>query len=239
MTPVLLVFCVIAVILCHAVQTSTSPISEVLSTSTPADDAFGHGIIDANDFVDHALENMKSDPKVLEKITPVEVGTLEHGGLRLDDVKLRGLESMYRSDNCTLRFSDTSFDIVVHLGARDLVVEAAWSKKVINIPFSGHLSARVADFSILMDVNIGRSGTATLQRLEVVRLSDIEVTEATGVSVVFNWALRHLFNRVVHDNRDNIVHLIETKGATAINEGIKGLGGHFNAQLNELRRRRR
>ncbi|XP_064485705.1 uncharacterized protein LOC135398205 [Ornithodoros turicata] len=237
MTSVLLSFCIIAGILRQAVGDSTSPISDVMST-TPATDEYDEDITDANDFVDQILDQVKTNPKVREKITPVEIGTLEHSGFRLLDVKLHGLESVYRSDNCTFRFSNTSFDIVVHLGARDLAVESAWARTFIYIPFSGHLNARVADFAILMDINIGQNSTSTLQRLKVVRLSDIQITKATGASVVFNWALRYLLNWAVNANKGKIINLIETDGAIAINEGMKGLGEHFNA-LNEFRKRRR
>lgn len=237
MTHAFLTFCILAGILRHAVCNRTSTTPNGVQTSEE-DDAFDDDITDANDFVDQILAQVKTSPKIREKITPVEVGTLEHSGFRLSNVRLHGLESVYRSDNCTFRFTNTSFDIIAHLGARDLSVESAWSRTFLYIPFSGHLNAKIADFAILMDLNIGPNGTTSLQRLKVVRLSDIQITRATGASFLLNWALRYLLNWVVNTNKGKIINLIETDGAIAINEGMKGLGEHFNA-LNEFRRKRR
>lgn len=231
---VLLACCLVVV--SQATSNSTAETRDVMSTSE-TDDLDDDDINDANDFVDQILEQVKDNPKVLEKITPLEIGNLEHSGFRLSNVRLHGLESVYRSDNCTFRFSNTSFDILAHLGARDLRAESAWARTWLYIPFGGYLEAKVVDFSILMDINVGKNGTPSLQRLKVVRLSDIQVTKATGASVIFNWALRYILNWAVNANKDAIVRLIETDGAVAISEGMKGLGDQFNT-LNEFRRRR-
>lgn len=223
-------------------QTTSTPANHASTKgtangSTTASDNDNEDIEDANDFVDQILEEVQTSEAIQAKITPAVLGDLQYNGFKLSNAVLHGVNSVYRSDNCTFRFSDTSFDVLVHLGAKDLNLESGWSRTWLYIPFGGHVGARLQDVSIFMDINVGKDGAPALRRLKVIRLSDIHVTKATGASVLFNWALRSILNWVVNANKGKIIQLVETDGAVAINEAMKGLGSKLNS-LNEFRRRR-
>lgn len=222
------------------------------STRTPGDAPTGVGtkttsgaateddseedITDANDFVDQILEEVQTSDSIQAKISPASLGTLQYNGFVLSNSLLYGVNSVYRSDNCTFRFSDSSFDVLVHLGARNLAVESDWRRNFLFIPLSGKLAAKAEDVSIAMDINVNKNGTPTLRKLKVVRLSDIKITRATGASFLFNWALRSILNWAVNANKGRIIRLVETDGAVAINEAMKDLGSKLNS-LNEFRKR--
>lgn len=205
------------------------------STAKPSDDS-EDDINDANDFVDQILEEVQTSETIQSKISPASLGTLQYNGFVLSNALLYGVNSVYRSDNCTFRFGDSSFDVLVHLGARDLVLESDWKRTWLFIPFGGKLGAKVEDVSISMDINVDNNGTPSLRKLKVARLSDIRITRATGASVLFNWALRSILNWAVNANKGRIVQLLETDGAMAINEAMKDLGTKLTS-LNEFRKR--
>ncbi|KAH9362215.1 hypothetical protein HPB48_002193 [Haemaphysalis longicornis] len=165
-------------------------------------------ITDANDFVDQILEEVQTSDTIQAKISPASLGTLH----------------------------DSSFDVLVHLGARNLALESDWRRNLLFIPLSGKLAAKVEDVSISMDINVNKNGTPALRKLKVLRLSDINITRATGASFLFNWALRSILNWAVNANKGRIIRLVETDGAVAINEAMKDLGSKLNS-LNEFRRR--
>lgn len=205
------------------------------STAKPSDDV-EDDINDANDFVDQILEEVQTSETIQSKISPASLGTLQYNGFVLSNALLYGVNSVYRSDNCTFRFGDSSFDVLVHLGARDLALESDWKRTWLFIPFGGKLSAKVEDVSISMDINVDNNGTPSLRKLKVARLSDIRITRATGASVLFNWALRSILNWAVNANKGRIIQLVETDGAMAINEAMKDLGTKLTS-LNEFRKR--
>ncbi|CAN8000633.1 unnamed protein product [Ixodes pacificus] len=238
-------------VLVSETSTGTVKLTSVQTTSTPAEQTprknaaensttvsgeTNEEIEDANDFVDQILEEVQTSEAIQAKITPAVLGDLHYNGFKLSNAVLHGVNSVYRSDNCTFHFSDTSFDVLVHLGAKDLHLESGWSRTWLYIPFGGHVGAKLRDVSIFMDINVGKDGAPTLRRLKVIRLSDIHVTKATGASVLFNWALRSILNWVVNANKGKIIQLVETDGAMAINEAMKDLGSKLNS-LNEFRRR--
>lgn len=205
-------------------------------TAKPAQDDSEEDINDANDFVDQILEEVQTSETIQSKISPASLGMLQYNGFVLSNALLYGVNSVYRSDNCTFRFGDSSFDVLVHLGARDLALESDWKRTWLLIPFKGKLAAKVDDVRISMDMNVDNSGTPSLRKLKVVQLSDIRITRATGASVLFNWALRRILNWAVNANKGRIIQLVETDGAMAINEAMKDLGSKLTS-LNEFRKR--
>ncbi|KAK8771041.1 hypothetical protein V5799_025716 [Amblyomma americanum] len=211
-------------------------VSTPAQSTKPAQDDSEEDINDANDFVDQILEEVQTSETIQAKISPASLGTLQYNGFVLSNALLYGVNSVYRSDNCTFRFGDSSFDVLVHLGARDLALESDWRRTWLLIPFRGKLAAKVEDVRISMDMNVDNSGTPSLRKLKVVRLSDIRITRATGASVLFNWALRSILNWAVNANKGRIIQLVETDGAMAINEAMKDLGSKLTS-LNEFRKR--
>lgn len=127
-------------------------------------------VTDANDFVDQILEEVQTSEAIQAKLTPALLGDLQYNGFTLSDAKLHGVNSVYRSDNCTFRFTSTSFDVLVHLGAKNLGIESGWSRTWLFIPLKGHLEAKVEDVSILMDINVNKGGVPSLSRLKVMYL---------------------------------------------------------------------
>ncbi|KAG0415614.1 hypothetical protein HPB47_007230 [Ixodes persulcatus] len=165
-------------VLVSETSTGTVKLTSVQTTSTPAEQTTSgetnEEIEDANDFVDQILEEVQTSEAIQAKITPAVLGDLHYNGFKLSNAVLHGVNSVYRSDNCTFHFSDTSFDVLVHLGAKDLHLESGWSRTWLYIPFGGHVGAKLRDVSIFMDINVGKDGAPTLRRLKLYNLPDLE-----------------------------------------------------------------
>lgn len=190
-------------------------------------DASHNIVMNANDFVDGILKEVRTSKSIQAKIHPIIMGEVNYEGFTLSDARLYGLHSLYRSDNCDFVIGPTYLDILVHLGAKHLILEADWSKTFLFIPLSGDLTAKLKHISIAMDLTIDKDGVPSLRGLKVVHLTDIHITKATGASFLFNWALRGIFNMMLLANKENIIQLLENQGAVAINAAMKHLPSTF------------
>ncbi|XP_076358182.1 uncharacterized protein LOC143250899 [Tachypleus tridentatus] len=168
-----------------------------------------------NRYIDEVILNFRNNREYVSAIDPFSIPVaLEQSDLRVTNVVVRGLSNLKRSGDVSISLNDAT--AVTELEGRISVTSITlsgnyWAKKWI-FKISGLIYGELGEVAVKLMLNADtNTGQVSLKDLQVVTFSGFQITKVTGLTVLFNWILKLIVNKVAQNMKSKIINIIQNE----------------------------
>lgn len=164
-----------------------------------------------NDYIDEVLSNLKNDKETSSKFDPVRIPDINEKNFKGWNIYIKGLSSLYRAGDCVVITDGDIITVKGDVAVANIEINLDYKAKTL-FWISGIIRAKLDKLAVFVQATLDqKEGKTSLQEFKVTQFGTIAVTKITGLSVVLNWLLKIIVNRVINNAKSRIIHIMETE----------------------------